>query len=114
MEPQLLTVAEGVHAWIGAGGDSNAGAVETPHGLLAIDAQQYPRLARAFRGAIEAKTGQPVRMLIDTHCHLDQEEFRDDLEATVRDIAAAASSLRRFAATIEQNPNALLTGRPSR
>ena len=71
MEPQLLTVAEGVHAWIGAGGDSNAGAVETPHGLLAIDAQQYPRLARAFRGAIEAKTGQPVRVLIDTHCHLD-------------------------------------------
>jgi len=71
VEPQLLTVAEGVHAWIGAGGDSNAGAVETPHGLLAIDAQQYPRLARAFRGAIEAKTGQPVRVLIDTHCHLD-------------------------------------------
>ena len=71
MEPQLLTVAEGVHAWIGAGGDSNAGAVETSHGLLAIDAQQYPRLARAFRGAIEAKTGKPVRALIDTHCHLD-------------------------------------------
>jgi glyoxylase-like metal-dependent hydrolase (beta-lactamase superfamily II) len=71
VEPQLLTVADGVHAWIGAGGDSNAGAVETPHGLLAIDAQQYPRLARHFRAAIEAKTGQPVRMLIDTHCHLD-------------------------------------------
>ena len=28
MEPQLLTVAEGVYAWIGVGGDSNAGAVE--------------------------------------------------------------------------------------
>lgn len=71
MEPQLLTVAEGVHAWIGAGGDSNAGAVETADGLIAIDAQQYPQLAHQFRAAIEAKTGKPVRALINTHCHLD-------------------------------------------
>jgi cyclase len=71
VEPQLLTVAEGVHAWIGAGGDSNAGAIETPDGLIAIDAQQYPRLAHQFRSAIEAKTGKPVCMLVDTHCHLD-------------------------------------------
>ena len=71
MEPQLLTVADGVHAWIGAGGDSNAGAIETPDGLIAIDAQQYPRLARQFRAAIEAKTGKPVRALVNTHCHLD-------------------------------------------
>jgi len=41
-------------------------------------------------------------------------QVRDDLEATVRDLAAAASSLRGFAATIERNPNVLLTGRPSR
>ena len=71
MEPQLLTVAEGVHAWIGSAGDSNAGAVETPHGVVAIDAQQYPRLARQFRAAIEAKTGAAVRALVNTHCHLD-------------------------------------------
>jgi glyoxylase-like metal-dependent hydrolase (beta-lactamase superfamily II) len=71
VEPQLLTVANGVYAWIGAGGDSNAGAIDTPHGLIAIDAQQYPRLARQFRAAIETKTGKPVRMLVDTHCHLD-------------------------------------------
>lgn len=71
MEPQLLTVAEGVHAWIGAGGDSNAGAVETPQGVVAIDAQQYPRLARQFRAAIEAKIGKPVCALVNTHCHLD-------------------------------------------
>jgi cyclase len=71
VEPQLLTVAEGVHAWIGAGGDSNAGAIDTPHGIIAIDAQQYPRLAQKFRSAIEARTGKPVRMLVNTHCHLD-------------------------------------------
>jgi cyclase len=71
VEPQLLTDGEGVYAWIGAGGDSNAGAVVTPHGIIAIDAQQYPRLARQFRAAVEAKTGKPVCMLINTHCHLD-------------------------------------------
>jgi len=69
--PQLLTVAPGVHAWIGAGGDSNAGAIETPDGVIAIDAQQHPRLARQFRAAIEAKAGKPVQALINTHCHLD-------------------------------------------
>jgi glyoxylase-like metal-dependent hydrolase (beta-lactamase superfamily II) len=70
-QPQLITVAEGVHAWIGASGDSNAGAVETPQGVIAIDAQQYPRLAQAFRAAVTARTDKPVCMLIDTHCHLD-------------------------------------------
>ena len=70
-EPQLVTVAPGVHAWIGASGDSNAGAIETPDGLLVIDAQQYPRLARRFRETLAAKVAKPLRMLIDTHCHLD-------------------------------------------
>ena len=69
--PQLVTVAPAVHAWIGAGGDSNAGAIETPDGLLVIDAQQYPRLARQFRDALTAQVRQPLRMLVDTHCHLD-------------------------------------------
>jgi cyclase len=70
-EPQLLAVARGVHAWIGAGGDSNAGAIDTPDGLLIVDAQQYPRLARQFRDALHEETGKPLRALINTHCHLD-------------------------------------------
>jgi len=71
-EPQLVNVAAGVYAWIGAGGDSNAGAIDTPDGLLVVDAQQYPRLARQFRDALHVATGgKPLRTLIDTHCHLD-------------------------------------------
>ena len=70
-QPQLITVADGVHAWIGAGGDSNAGAIETPEGVIVLDAQQYPRLARDLRAAVAARTGKPFRMLVDTHCHLD-------------------------------------------
>jgi cyclase len=70
-EPRLVTVADRVHAWIGAGGDSNAGAIETPEGLLIVDTQQYPRLGRALREAALARTGQPLRLVINTHCHLD-------------------------------------------
>jgi paraquat-inducible protein B len=41
-------------------------------------------------------------------------QFRGDLEATLRDLAASAASLRGFAETIERDPNALLMGRASR
>lgn len=71
MEPQLLAVADGVYAWIGAGGDSNAGAIVARDGLIAIDAQQYPRLAHRFREAAQTATGKPFSKLVNTHCHLD-------------------------------------------
>jgi glyoxylase-like metal-dependent hydrolase (beta-lactamase superfamily II) len=70
-EAHLVTVADGVHAWIGAGGDSNAGAIETPGGLIIIDTQQYPRLGRQLRDAALARSGQPLRIVVNTHCHLD-------------------------------------------
>lgn len=41
-------------------------------------------------------------------------DFRGDLQATMRDFAASASSLRDFAETIERNPNAIVMGRSSR
>lgn len=67
-----MSVAHGVYAWIGAGGDSNAGAIDTPDGLLIVDAQQYPRLAHQFRDTLRVATnGKPLRALINTHCHLD-------------------------------------------
>jgi paraquat-inducible protein B len=37
--------------------------------------------------------------------------FRSDLEATARDLAASAGSLRDFARTLERDPSALLTGK---
>jgi cyclase len=70
-EAHLMTLADGIHAWIGASGDSNAGAIETREGLLVIDTQQYPRLARQMRDAVLAKTGKGLRAVINTHCHLD-------------------------------------------
>src|SRR4051812_31270428 len=69
--PSLKKIGDGVYAWIGANGDSNAGAVVTQNGLLAIDAQQTKTLGHNFRSAIEAETGRPTTQLIDTHFHLD-------------------------------------------
>jgi cyclase len=69
--PSLQKIGNGIHAWIGANGDSNAGAVLTPNGLLAIDAQQTKALGSSFRSAIETETGRVTTQLIDTHFHLD-------------------------------------------
>jgi cyclase len=70
-EPQLRQVAAGVHAWIGAGGDSNAGAIDTPHGLMVIDTQQNLALGEKFRDALKASVAAPIRAVVNTHYHLD-------------------------------------------
>lgn len=70
-EAQLQKIAPGVHAWIGAGGDSNAGAIETRDGLVVIDAQQNRALGEKFCDALKASIGAPVRAVVNTHFHLD-------------------------------------------
>ena len=70
-EAQLQKIAQGVHAWIGAGGDSNGGAIETRDGLIVIDAQQNRELGEKFRDALKASFGAQVRMVVNTHFHLD-------------------------------------------
>jgi glyoxylase-like metal-dependent hydrolase (beta-lactamase superfamily II) len=70
-EAQLQKIAQGVHAWIGAGGDSNGGAIETRDGLIVIDAQQNRELGEKFRDALRASFGAQVRMVVNTHFHLD-------------------------------------------
>ncbi|MDP7169191.1 MAG: MBL fold metallo-hydrolase [Nitrospinota bacterium] len=68
---RLVELGGGVHAFVGEGGDSNAGAIETPEGFLVIDAQQHIPLARAFRAALEGISAKPFLWLILTHYHLD-------------------------------------------
>jgi glyoxylase-like metal-dependent hydrolase (beta-lactamase superfamily II) len=70
-EAQLRAVAEGVYAWVGAGGDSNAGAVVTAHGLIVIDAQQNRTLGEQLRDALERSIGIPICAVVNTHYHLD-------------------------------------------
>jgi cyclase len=69
--PSLHRLTDDVYAWIGAGGDSNAGAVVTKDGLLAIDAQQTPQLGLQFRQRIESEAGFRATHLLNTHLHLD-------------------------------------------
>ncbi|HET7849024.1 MAG TPA: MBL fold metallo-hydrolase [Pseudolabrys sp.] len=68
---QLRQIGAGVYAWIGAGGDSNAGAIETPNGLVVVDAQQNRSLGEKFRNALKTSLAQPIRTLVNTHYHLD-------------------------------------------
>jgi cyclase len=70
-QPSLQEIAKGVYAWIGTNGDSNAGAIATADGVVAIDAQQTLAQARQFRTAISAATGLSVLALVNTHFHLD-------------------------------------------
>ncbi|MEJ0049884.1 MAG: MBL fold metallo-hydrolase [Methylovirgula sp.] len=69
--PSLVPVAENVYAWIGVNGDSNAGVVTTPQGLIVIDAQQTEAQGRTFRQTIEETFGKPVIRLVNSHFHLD-------------------------------------------
>jgi glyoxylase-like metal-dependent hydrolase (beta-lactamase superfamily II) len=70
-DPQLRQIAADVHAWIGAGGDSNAGTVATPHGLIVIDAQQSRALGEKFRHTLRTSIAAPIRAVVNTHHHLD-------------------------------------------
>jgi len=47
-EAYLRPLAPSVWAFIGARGDSNAGATETPDELIVVDVQQHGGLARTF------------------------------------------------------------------
>jgi paraquat-inducible protein B len=110
----LQTTDEAVHRL-------QADASITLHHLddLLIDARRQvnargDELGRTLTSADRAV--QQAETLLDSLNGLAEphSQFRGDLEATVRDLAATASSLRSFAETVERNPNALLVGRTSR
>jgi glyoxylase-like metal-dependent hydrolase (beta-lactamase superfamily II) len=67
----LQRISADAYAWIGTNGDSNAGAIDTPHGLVVVDAQQNVRLGRELRAALETTSGRPLSGVVNTHFHLD-------------------------------------------
>ena len=83
---------------------------------LATDARQQvdgrgEDLARTLAAA--ERTARQAETLLASLNGLaaPRSQFRGDLEATMRDLAASASSLRTFAHAVERDPSALLTGR---
>ena len=104
-------------------------AVQRLQSEAAVALHDLDALLVSARGQVDARGGELGRTLatVDRSAHqaevlLDSlnamaepnSPFRSDLQATVRDLAASASSLRNFTETIEQNPNAFLMGRSSR
>jgi paraquat-inducible protein B len=55
------------------------------------------------------------RLLVSVNSMTDaRSPMRANLDATLRDLAASAASLRGFASDVERNPNLILTGRSRR
>jgi cyclase len=70
----LVEIADGVFAYVQAGGGlcvSNAGLIVGPESCIVIDALFAPSMTRAFRDEIRRVTEKPVRLLINTHHHVD-------------------------------------------
>ena len=75
---ELRQLAPGVYAYTQASGPgvdnaslSNAGVIEGPGELLAIDALGPPVHAKAFRATAMKTLGKPFRRVINTHHHRD-------------------------------------------
>jgi len=71
-------------------------------------------LSRLLRTAEEAARQAEALIASLNQLMSERARFRSDLEATVRDLASTASSLRDFARQLEQNPGVLLRGRSER
>lgn len=64
-------IAENVYAYLGKDGGSNSGFIVASEGVIVIDAQDDPELARKELAAIREITKAPIKFLIDTHHHGD-------------------------------------------
>src|SRR3990172_5646450 len=70
----MIELADGVFAYVQEGGGlcvSNAGLIVGGDWCIAIDALFAPSQTRAFREEIGKVTDRPVRLLVNTHHHID-------------------------------------------
>lgn len=95
----LIEVAGGVFAYVQEGGGlciANAGLIVGPESCVVIDALFAPSMTRAFRDAIARVSDKPVRLLINTHHHVDHTMGNSLFpEATVLSHANARSEQQR-------------------
>lgn len=72
------------------------------------------RTLNTIDDAVRRFQKESSRLLISLNSLTEpQTSLRGDLEATMRDLAASASSLRNFSHALERDPSVLLKGRPS-
>ena len=70
----LVEVGTDAYAYVQEGGGmcvSNAGLIVGPDSCIAIDAMFAPSMTQAFQTEIERVTDKPVRLLINSHHHID-------------------------------------------
>jgi len=70
----LIELTDGVFAYVQEGGGlcvANAGLIIGPEGCIVIDALFAPSMTQAFRREIARVTDKPVRLLVNTHHHID-------------------------------------------
>jgi cyclase len=74
-QPELVSVADGVHAWIQPDGTwwiNNAGAVLGDDGVVLVDTCATRRRTERFLAAVDATSGgAPIRFAVNTHLHGD-------------------------------------------
>ena len=72
--PEVQEVSGGIYAYVQPDGTwwiNNTGFLVGPQGVISIDTCSTERRTRAYRDAIAAVTGAPVRTVINTHHHGD-------------------------------------------
>jgi cyclase len=72
--PEVQEVSAGIYAYVQPDGTwwiNNTGFLVGPRGVISIDTCSTQRRTRAYRDAIAAVTGAPVRTVINTHHHGD-------------------------------------------
>ncbi len=70
----LIELTDGVFTYIQEGGGlcvANAGLIVGPESCVVIDALFAPSMTQAFRQEIVRVTDKPIRLLINTHHHID-------------------------------------------
>ncbi len=70
----MIELADGVFAYVQEGGGlcvANAGLIVGPEGCIVIDALFAPSMTQVFRREIARVTDKPVRLLVNTHHHID-------------------------------------------
>ena len=91
------------------------GALSSATRLMDDANRQLPPAFADLRGAIRTLDATMVQaqtaMMTITAMVAPRSQLRLDLDALVRNLAVAASSIRGLADMLERNPNALLTGR---
>ena len=95
VEIQTTTVAEGVYALQGAGG--NLGLVVSDGGAFLID-DQYAPLTEKILAAIAEVTDQPVKFVLNTHWHNDHTGGNENMRETGALIVAHDNVRKRLKA----------------